>query len=534
MTIRTSSYILKIFLVSLFLIIGEQSHCDTLKINVHIYPHYYEMDTSNIQMMKIIAERQWSAQNEKSIEKKDYYHIGLKQFSNGKYNDCINSLKLAKIYSQNLDHIYHLLGLAYLKKNDYISAIKHFNIAINVYKLDISQIYYERGLARYYIKDYEGAVEDFNASVGQGLNLNETKIVANEFIDYKAIIDSSAYEELYHPIKNIDLLNYFILYPMVNTAIKLSNIADIKNIDFYKDEKTIKNRAKAYKLFKDNLLNENIKKYDEILMLYPYFIESYNNRGVLNLKNKNYKKAINDFEKSLQIYPNNKEIIYNLALSYYLMQDYNNALLYINKYFQLDNYVYKKSNQFISFIIGEYKIDNEEKFRQYFVAEMIKGNSLLLTNKSSEAKIIFNQFDTVYPLYYLGTGLVLIKEKNYKKAIKVLKKCLQFEYETNSYNGVEYEEKSADFVSNYYVYNNIAIAEYLNGNYFSAYINIKKATYLSFLDNNITLYGQMITLKNLIKSKLNPKDEAKANKDYNKFYIRNKKAIEMKKSKEII
>lgn len=524
---------LKIFLALLFLIIGNQAYCDIL-IQVDIYPYYYEMDSYDIPMMKGIAEREWALQNEKGVEQKDYYNIGLKQFSAAKYDDCIKSLELAKTYYGNKDHIYHLMGLAYLKKQDYINAIKCFNIAINVYKLETSQIYYERGLARYYIKDYEGAIEDFKISEDKGLNPNETKIVTKEFLDYKTIINNTDYKELYPLITDINLANYFVVYPMYNTAIKLTNIADIKNIDLCTDEKIRKDRAKAYKLFNENLSKDDIEKYDEILTLNPCFMEAYNNRSILNLKNKNYTNAIKDLENAFQINPNYKDVIYNLALSYYSNKDYNNAILYIDKYFQLDNYIYKKSSLLNDFIGGN-QLSNNEKFRQYFIAKMIKANSLLLTNKISEAKIIFNQFNTIYPLYYMGNGLVQVKEKNYKKAIKAFENCLQFEYETKSYNDMEYKEKSADYVSNAYIYNNIAIAEYLKGNYSSAYTNIKKAAYLSFLNNNIVLYSQIVTLKNLIKSKLIPQDEIKANKDYNKFYFRNKNAIEIKeKSKGII
>lgn len=521
---------LKIYLGLLSIIIGSQAYCDTL-IQVEIYPYYYEMDSYDIPMMKGIAERQWATQNEKCVEQKNYYNIGLKQFTDGKYDDCIKSLELEVKFYRNHTNTYHLMGLAYLKNHDYINAIKYFNIAINKYKLDIAQIYYARGLARYYIKDYEGAIEDFNISEKKGLNLNETKIVTNEFIDYKYIINSKSNKELYPIITDINPVNFFVLYPMNNTAIKLTQIAGSKNIDLYTDEKTSKNIAKAYKLFNENLSKDNIEKYDEIIKLNPSFMEAYNNRGILNLKNRKYTNAIKDFEKALQINSNNKDVIFNLALSHYSNEDYNNAILYIDKYFQLDNYNYKKSNILTDFI-GIPQNDNEEKFRQYFIAEMIKANSFLLTGKTSEAKVIFNQFNSIYPLYYLGNALVSVKENDYKKAVKNFKSCLQFEYETKQYNGMEYEEKSADYVSNAYAYNNIAIAEYLKGNYSSAYTNIKKAAYLSFLNNDIVLYSQIVILNNIIKSKLTQQSENKANKEYNKFYTRNKNAIELKEFKE--
>lgn len=491
-------------------------------------------NTEEIKMMKGIAERQWSIQNEKGIEEKNYYNIALKQFTNGKYDDCLKSLKLEQTFYRNNTNICYLMGLTYLKMHDYANAIKYLNITINTYKLDISQIYYARGLARYYIKDYEGAIEDFNICEKKGLNINETKIITNKFIDYKNIINHTSKKELYPQLTDINPKNYFILYPMNDTAIKLSQISGRKSIYLYTDETTNKNIDKSYKLFEENLQNDDIEKYNEIIKLNPSFIEAYNNRGILNLKNKNFTNAIKDLERALEINSKNKDVIFNLALSYYSNRDYNNAIYYIDKYFQLDNYNYKKANILTDFI-GISQIDNEEKFHQYFIAEMIKANSFLLTNKISDAKIIYNQFNWIYPSYYLGNALISVEENDYKKAVKIFKSCLQFEYETKQYNGMQYKEKSVDYMSNFYTYNNIAIVEYLKGNYSSAYANIKKAAYLSFLNNDIVLYSKAVILKNLIKSKLTQQDENKANNEYNKFYTRNKNAIEFKeKSKGII
>ena len=421
------------------------------------------------------------------------------------------------------NRLYYLIGLCYLKKADYVRAITYFNLAIDKFNLDNAQVYYERGLARYYIKDYEGAKEDFDKSIQKGLNIS-----ANDMINYRDIINGKSRQELYPVKKGINYVDYFLIYPMDGTAIKLTKIKNSNNVYIDIDEKTRKNKSQASGLFNQNLSKESIEKYNELIRLNPSFIEAYNNRAILYMKNKNYDAAIKDLKLALKIDPNYKEVIFNLALSYYANNDYNNAIIYIDKYLQLDNYPYKKSNLLADFI-GIPPFEDEEKFRQYFISQMIKANSLLLSDKLNDSKIIFNQFNTIYPSYYLGDSLLAVKENNYKKADKKLNTYLQFEEEKKSYNGMEYKDKSVDYFTNAYVYNNLAIVKSLRNDYVKAFENTRKAKYIAFHNNDICLYRKIIEIENIVKSYLTVEEELKTNKEYNKFYTRNEKGYKNKK-----
>ena len=160
---------------------------------------------------------------------------------------------------------------------------------------------------------------------------------------------------------------------------------------------------------------------------------------------------------------------------------------------------------------------------------MIKANSLLLSDKLNDSKIIFNQFNTIYPSYYLGDSLLTVKENNYKKADKKLNTYLQFEEEKKSYNGMEYKDKSVDYFTNAYVYNNLAIVKSLRNDYVKAFENTRKAKYIAFHNNDICLYRKIIELENIVKSYLTVEEELKTNKEYNKFYTRNEKGYKNKK-----
>lgn len=521
----------KIFLISVLLILNYQTCiAENILIENHVYiesvPVYYEIQTKNIKMMKGIAERQWSEQNEKYI-KYDYEKLGIEAIQKNKYDEAISILhsgiKYSLVWLHNENRLYYLIGLCYLKKADYVRAITYFNIAIDNFNLDNAQVYYERGLARYYIKDYEGAKEDFDKSIQKGVNIS-----ANDMINYRDIINGKSRQELYPVKKGINYVDYFLIYPMDGTAIKLTKIKNSNNVYIDIDEKTGKNKSQASGLFNQNLSKESIEKYNKIIWLNPSFIEAYNNRAILYLKNKNYDAAIKDLKLALKIDPNYKEVLFNLALSYYANNDYNNAIIYIDKYLQLDNYSYKKSNLLADFI-GIPPFEDEEKFRQYFISQMIKANSLLLSDKLNDSKIIFNQFNTIYPSYYLGDSLLAVKENNYKKADKKLNTYLQFEEEKKSYNGMEYKDKSVDYFTNAYVYNNLAIVKSLRNDYVKAFENTRKAKYIAFHNNDICLYRKIIELENIVKSYLTVEEELKTNKEYNKFYTRNEKGYKNKK-----
>jgi len=70
---------------------------------------------------------------------------------------------------------------------------------------------------------------------------------------------------------------------------------------------------------------EAIKKFDEAIALDPDFAESYNNKGVTLLAAKHPADAINAFSKALSIDPGYWDARYNLALTYFDIDDFSAA-----------------------------------------------------------------------------------------------------------------------------------------------------------------------------------------------------------------
>ncbi len=232
--------ILKIFLIS-FILIGINYPVfanEKTKIEVNVYmqlqPIERNLNTKEIKMMKGIAERQWSIQNEK-VMKVDYIKDVIESLKQAKYDKEIEQCKIGLSYQdyiKNVEIYYHDLGLAYLKKQNYIKAIENYNIAINNYKDNSPEIFYERGLARLQIDDYEGAKEDYIKAISLGLSIG-TKMVTGENV-YNYTINNTLERS-----KNTNILAYFILPTMNNYGKTITESYLIKkgkyesSLDFY-------------------------------------------------------------------------------------------------------------------------------------------------------------------------------------------------------------------------------------------------------------------------------------------------------------
>ncbi len=87
------------------------------------------------------------------------------------------------------------------------------------------------------------------------------------------------------------------------------------------------------------------------------------------LKNKNYKKAIDIYLQVLKTMPNNKEILFHLAVSYYFDENNEEALKYVEK---LD-FIDFKSNEFLLFKAQLYQSTNDPLNAIKYYKEYLKN-----------------------------------------------------------------------------------------------------------------------------------------------------------------
>ena len=113
-----------------------------------------------------------------------------------------------------------------------------------------------------------------------------------------------------------------------------------------KHQEALKDFQKAAQLFPKNLQIEqsvaaeflNTQKFDStiqqgtrIIQLFPLDYSGYFYRGTAKINLKQYKEAIVDLSKAVQLKPNDSFVNYNLSIAYNLISDNKNALLFAEK-----------------------------------------------------------------------------------------------------------------------------------------------------------------------------------------------------------
>ena len=463
-------------------------------VNIHLQPLEMYIDGNDIPMMKKISGRQWEIQNQKYI-KEDYIKLSKNAILEGNYKKALQYASIGLEYvaplNNNFGDFYRIIGFAYFKQGDYIKSLKNYNIAIENYKLNNADIYYERGLVRNKICDYYGAKEDYNKSIKLDLQTNGFMINGEKKFDYTQNIISIEY---------LQPTQYFILPTMVKYG-KLAFISEKikkgeleKVLDFY--AKRIENDVKL--------------------------AETYNNRGVYFLENYDIENAINDFKEALKVNQNIKEAYFNLALAYYTKKEYTTAQDYLTKYLE--------KNEIDNYCVGQYGTTMYKCPNNYndFIIDILNANINIKMGNSQNANLILKKYkinnfseesaENKLPMKYLplltGKSYQYFQENKYKKARNLLYEMLTADYET--YAGTYKERgkyyylaenptfninKGYEVVENAYIFNNMALLEYLMGRKDLALEDIQKAKEISFKNNNIDLYKDIVKTYNFITAK---------------------------------
>lgn len=494
----------------------------TIENNVYIehsYPEYV-INNKNIKMMKEIGARQWAAQNETAM-KIDYAKDALNSIKNQNYDEaienCIKGLKYANYLNNSEKRIakyYQYLGFAYLKKDDLVHSITNYNISINQYKNNEPKIFYERGFARYKINDFEGAIEDYNKAIDLGFNSTDKFINGDKFINYREEILNN--KDLYIKNNEFNILDYYVMPVMTNYG-KLIFLG--KN---YKKSKY----ERIYDYY-TKMINNKTQKLAEI----------YNNRGVYYLEQSFYNKALDDFQNAIKISPQQKETYFNLALTYYSMEDYSQAKKNLDIYLELC----KNNQDNCNYITGNYGSTKfEDNLGQnLFICQILKANIDLKLGNISEAYNTYNNYrvnsfsevswDNKLPMDYLplleGNAYYFIAQNNYKQAKKYLSNLLTAYYD--NFDGINktrgkyfyyFDKQYFDINKKYntkeniYIYANLAIIEHFMKNNKASLEYITNAKDLAFNYNEIDLYKKIIKLYNILNFNILINNNARINK----------------------
>ncbi len=196
-----------------------------------------------------------------------------------------------------------------------------------------------------------------------------------------------------------------------------------------------------YGLFCVNLKNYNLAKrvFLTLIRKFPASINSYILLAeILRMENK-FNDAEKVLQKALKINPNHGDLLYNLALLYFALRNFDHALTYINKAIKLsrNNYIYQllKSEIYINnysldkalLILEDLKFNNkvqQDNDKQIRV-NILLSNAYIKKRKFEEAEsILFNLIEKYkgLELAYLNLSILYRDKNQLSKSIKILKK----------------------------------------------------------------------------------------------------------------
>ena len=231
----------------------------------------------------------------------------------------------------NLPRCYYELGHLYLKKEDRISAVNAFKLAL---EQDKDNPFYLNSLAFAYVQleQYDSAVELYQ----KALNINPDN-------EWSAVV-AQALAAIYHQVKG----NHEAAISMLQNALLLTKdkapiyqaIADIyydiedldKAIEFYNcsldgdcnNPKAYSRLAMAY--WEKDYIEKAIIYYSKAIDLDPEYDIAYNNLGVIFLDGLgDAKRALAYFENAVDINPNYVLAHFNIGRAYEMLEQKNRS-----------------------------------------------------------------------------------------------------------------------------------------------------------------------------------------------------------------
>ena len=222
------------------------------------------------------------------------------------------------------------------------------------------------------------------------------------------------------------------------TKIEIQKIIDENNIHiqifrlFSLSEKSINSKDYNLSIYYNNeiiKLYNNYINVDDNIKYKKNYSGAYYNIGLAKYYLKEYNKAIQDFNKSIELDPNFSDAYNNMGLSYYELKQYSQSLMYFDKAIQLNN---QNSMIYVNRGVSKQQLkDYKGALEDYNEAIKLNPNlSEAYNNRGNTQRILNNinssirDFDKAIELNpnnseaYNNRGLVKKQLKDYEGALK--------------------------------------------------------------------------------------------------------------------
>jgi tetratricopeptide (TPR) repeat protein len=310
-----------------------------------------------------------------SITAYEYYSKGFSYWSQGDANKAIEHYLKAVSLDPNYENALFELGYAYSEKGEYQKAIDYYGKAL-LLNPKAKDATYNMGLVYTRMQDYPNAEKWYRKSLeldpnysdalnNMGVVMLNTKRYAEAELWYKKALQNNpgyhlayynlglVYENLNQTGRSMEHYKKAIeLKPdYADAMIRLALLLEIKEKNFSEAEhwynkavSTNPNNYLGYYNLGFLYSNKEFAKYDADKAIYYYqqaiiakpdYDQAYFYMANLYTAKKEYAKAINAYEKAIQIYA--KEPLYynNLGLAYEIQKNYINAEKYYRKAVEL-------------------------------------------------------------------------------------------------------------------------------------------------------------------------------------------------------
>jgi len=335
-----------------------------------------------------------------------------------------------KVYSAEVTEVVNK-GNKLVEQKDYDKAIETYNEALTmtnkmyltnemekevnmikslIYETEVKQLV-EKGELIEQQKLKEKEIEKLKKRLDYAQSIDDPERRAAEMNKIKKLIDDVHSDEIKLLIEQgnqlADLKKYDDAFEFYERALKVNDIMeepDVKNKDLIKSSYKIEliNRAKLE--IKSKNFDKAIEYSRRALDLDEIFIEAHYHIGLAYYKKKKYDAAIENFQKAVNFNEKHVNSWNSMGLAYEAKEDYDNALVKLNKAVEIDS----------SFADGWYNLGNVYKLRKEY------DNAISNYTKATGLEPEFAKA-------WFFMGCAYFDKKDYNNAIQYLEKAIKME-----------------------------------------------------------------------------------------------------------
>ena len=249
-------------------------------------------------------------------------------YNNGDVKECLlRAKKVAKIYPEE-PFVVNLIGVVSASIGSYEEAIESYKRALKI-NPNYFEVYNNLGVA---LNDYKKP-KDAISYLRKALKINPNYPEAYNNLG-NALKEIGKLDQAIESYENAIKLNPKFIDPYTNLAIVFASKKNENEKAEYYFKKALEISPEniqntltfANHLYHQKLFERSKELLFSIIKQNPYHSESLNRLGLCHLEQENYNAALSNFERALEINPNQIEPLNNKGLTFYKKNDFKKSI----------------------------------------------------------------------------------------------------------------------------------------------------------------------------------------------------------------